>query len=118
MIFCDLPRESKIVRRLKPTRVCAGCGDTFTPHKHGGHALYCIPCREKSMRVRGALSSKIKQAIKRGELAPITADTKCIDCGSPAYGYEHRDYSKPLDVVPICRRCNWRRGAAGNLSRA
>ena len=39
----------------------------------------------------------------------------CADCAAPAYGYEHRDYFKPLDVVPICLRCNNLRGMSINL---
>ena len=29
-----------------------------------------------------------------------------------AYDYDHRDYSKPLEVDPVCRRCNQMRGPA------
>lgn len=36
----------------------------------------------------------------------------CVDCSEIASVYDHRDYSKPLDVVPVCRRCNSLRGAA------
>jgi hypothetical protein len=36
----------------------------------------------------------------------------CVDCGKTAHGYDHRDYRKPLDVVPICRSCNYKRGPA------
>lgn len=36
----------------------------------------------------------------------------CNDCGIAATEYDHRDYNKPLDVVPICRSCNARRGRA------
>jgi hypothetical protein len=34
----------------------------------------------------------------------------CVDCGSRATQYEHRDYNKPLDVEPVCVTCNNRRG--------
>jgi hypothetical protein len=36
----------------------------------------------------------------------------CVDCERPATIYEHRDYSKPLDVEPVCHLCNVRRGPA------
>lgn len=36
----------------------------------------------------------------------------CVDCGLPATEYEHRDYSKPLVVVPTCHKCNIARGPA------
>ena len=37
---------------------------------------------------------------------------KCVDCGANATDYDHRDYNKPLDVEPVCRSCNIRRGNA------
>ena len=37
---------------------------------------------------------------------------QCVDCGCKASEYDHRDYNKPLDVVPVCRGCNARRGQA------
>lgn len=42
-------------------------------------------------------------------MPPPTA-CKCADCGEPAYCYDHRDYRKPIDVQPVCRACNQRRG--------
>ena len=36
----------------------------------------------------------------------------CADCGKAASEYDHRDYNKPLDVEPVCRSCNIRRGSA------
>lgn len=36
----------------------------------------------------------------------------CTDCGCAATEYDHRDYGRPLDVVPVCRRCNALRGKA------
>jgi hypothetical protein len=47
----------------------------------------------------------------RGELIDATT-LMCADCSGPAALYEHRDYGKPDDVVPICRPCNIRRGPA------
>lgn len=37
----------------------------------------------------------------------------CVDCKrKPAAVYDHRDYSKPLEVEPVCHWCNGRRGPA------
>lgn len=41
---------------------------------------------------------------------------KCSDCSEAACFYDHRDYLEPLDVVPVCRRCNGLRGPADFLS--
>ena len=52
----------------------------------------------------------LKIAIANGTIPKIDSDTKCVDCGVPAMVYDHRDYSKPLFVEPVCNRCNNRRG--------
>lgn len=48
-------------------------------------------------------------AIKVGAL-PEAKTQRCVDCGERAEGWDHRDYSKPLDVQAVCGRCNTRRG--------
>jgi hypothetical protein len=49
------------------------------------------------------------QAIKQGKLARPSAFA-CADCGKPATQYDHRDYSRPLHVEPVCGSCNKLRG--------
>lgn len=51
-------------------------------------------------------------AKKRGLLAVLDGEIQCSDCDLPAVVYDHRDYGKPLDVSPVCLRCNRIRGAA------
>ena len=50
-------------------------------------------------------------AVKRGSLR-VAKSLTCVDCGRQARDYDHRDYSRPLDVQPVCRSCNLRRGPA------
>lgn len=38
----------------------------------------------------------------------------CVDCGSPAKQFDHRDYFRPFHVSPVCVKCNANRG--GGLS--
>ena len=54
---------------------------------------------------------EVSKAIARGDLEK-PALFKCEDCGKRASEYDHRDYNKPLDVVPVCRSCNHWRGPA------
>lgn len=55
----------------------------------------------------------VNKAIKRGLLPDLkSGEYACVDCGRVAHEYEHRDYSRPLDVEPVCRSCNKRRGSA------
>ena len=56
--------------------------------------------------------NKVSYAIRKGQLAKLDGSVKCVDCDEPAKFYDHRDYSKPLDVQPVCQRCNRRRGPA------
>jgi predicted nucleic acid-binding Zn ribbon protein len=55
----------------------------------------------------------VKRAVDKGELQPPYSFS-CVDCGNDAEVYDHRDYLKPLDVHPVCRGCNVRRGSAIN----
>jgi hypothetical protein len=59
--------------------------------------------------------SAVAAAIRRGELIDLaSADIPCVDCGGKATVYDHRDYAYPLDVEPVCRSCNSKRGSALN----
>lgn len=76
--------------------------------------LRCPECRSRYDDARDvagmrAAHKAVKLAIKTGALLPARAHV-CTDCGSPAVCYDHRDYSRPLDVQPVCIGCNWRRG--------
>jgi hypothetical protein len=52
-----------------------------------------------------------REAVRIGELPPAST-LPCIDCGTVAYCYDHRDYYKPTVVDPVCRSCNVLRGPA------
>ncbi len=60
-------------------------------------------------RLRNQAHNLMRKEIKAGRLLPASAH-KCVDCGKPAKGYDHRDYRKPLDIQPVCIGCNNRRG--------
>lgn len=49
-------------------------------------------------------------AIRNGDLPKLDGSVPCVDCSEPAAEYDHRDYKKPLDVEPVCQRCNQARG--------
>ena len=54
----------------------------------------------------------VANAIKNGSLADLKKQyIKCSDCDNRATVYDHRDYTKPLMVDPVCKSCNWHRGA-------
>lgn len=47
--------------------------------------------------------------VRAGRL-PKPTTLKCVDCENMASVYDHRNYTRPLDVVPVCRSCNKARG--------
>ena len=60
--------------------------------------------------LRRKAAALITQAVRKGLLPPART-LICVDCGKQARDYDHRDYSKPLNVNPVCRGCNLRRGS-------
>ena len=90
---------------------CSFCNEQIVGRHH--LAKTCLPCATYSNEKTGAMAaiSAVAKAVKNGILAPVKT-LICIDCGSPAQCYEHRDYNKPLEVEPVCRKCNFRRGSA------
>jgi len=55
----------------------------------------------------------VATAIRKGALLHPRG-MACSDCKGAAIEYDHRDYAKPLEVAPVCRRCNLARGTALN----
>jgi hypothetical protein len=56
-------------------------------------------------------SQLVYRAIRNGLLAH-PSEFQCSDCTRRAESYDHRFYSDPLLVEPVCRGCNGRRGPA------
>lgn len=89
---------------------CLTCGKPFD---RNGLTQWCCECAAiratdlARRRSRGATA--VMRAIKAGRLKPAK-ECKCADCGKPAACYDHRDYDKPLDVDPVCKRCDCLRG--------
>src|SRR5688572_26318932 len=62
--------------------------------------------------------NKVASEIRAGRLPRLRAfidhppsTIVCVDCGTRlANCYDHRDYSQPLKVDPVCTRCNMHRG--------
>lgn len=82
---------------------------------HPGYMATASKKRYPLVKKSGATKalSKVKYAIKKGRLLSLKNNyILCVDCGKRATQYDHRDYSKPLDVKPVCRSCNLYRGPA------
>jgi hypothetical protein len=103
-----LPRNKE--RRETATFQCVTCLQLFRV-RFFKHKRSCVDCEDLRQKAKEAAVRKIKAEIKAGRMPPA-ATHKCVDCGEPASMYDHRDYSKPLEVSPVCRSCNWERGPA------
>lgn len=100
-----MPRIAKI-RAQKPIKHCSRCGAT-----HARVSYYCHPCSFILSDLSKVATRPVSKLIRWG-LIPKAKSLDCVDCGLKAHDYDHRDYSRPLDVVPVCRGCNIRRGPA------
>ena len=117
------PHVAEILSVIHPCHTCGRPTSrvNLLPSYQPGKALrrrrVCVPCKARAERARLVKSGQyaahkaVRLAVLRGAMQPV-AGQACADCNGPATEYEHRDYGKPLDVVPICRRCNIRRGPA------
>lgn len=58
-------------------------------------------------------SNIVRRMVLNGELKKLSESyIKCVDCESRARVYDHRDYTKPREVSPVCHSCNAVRGKA------
>ena len=58
-----------------------------------------------------AARRQVRDATFTGRLPRLPREYRaCVDCGARALIWDHRDYSRPLDVQPVCRQCNIARG--------
>lgn len=78
-----------------------------------GRFLTCHDCYAAARPSKA--HAAVSKAVSSGRL-PRASTLYCVDCGAFAYDYDHRDYDRPLDVVPVCRRCNLMRGPAKQLA--
>lgn len=91
---------------------CGTCG-LFTRGwlSNAGVNWHWRTSRPHCAHCKGKAQSAVHKAVRAGEILPARG-LACADCGKPAYGFDHRDYTKPLAVDPVCRSCNWHRGPA------
>ena len=58
---------------------------------------------------------KVRYRWKKGYI-PKPTDCICAHCNAQAQEYHHEDYSKPLDVIPLCKPCHIKRHATQEVS--
>lgn len=102
---------------IKRTGYCHTCGIELKnklAYYCQPHSIERISIRFLNAQQKGALAATriVHKAIKTGNLPKLDGSIFCVDCGAPARNYDHRDYSKPLEVEPVCHSCNLLRGPA------
>lgn len=114
-IPCDKERRKELYA-IKP-RYCKICNFDIT--RRSNKATFCYACAAVRAKKSSANTPKYvpsndndkcrkitKYAVKIGFL-PSPTVFECARCGErKAECYDHRDYSKPLHVYPVCRKCN------------
>ena len=72
--------------------------------------------RYMTTKLSGAQRAKrlVQVAIRDGILKSLKKNVViCVDCKvERAHQYDHRDYNYPLQVEPVCGKCNYKRGKA------
>lgn len=106
----------KALEQSLPARQCARCGGDIPSSRRKGSPYCSCKCAADMTRLAQKAGAIVGAAKRRGELPRLDGSVACIDCGKPAKHYEHRDYHKPLDVVPVCQSCNIKRGPVHTFS--
>ena len=89
---------------------CICCGEEI--NRWGGTTThFCIGCHGIQRDEAKRAIQVVSDAKRRGDI-PKADTLTCVDCGAPASVYDHRDYSKPMAIKPVCRACNVFRGPA------
>lgn len=98
-------------RYTAPCFTCFHCHGEFRIRGIGGKKLFCVDCESLVEMHKSRATQAVKRAVKAGHIKPANTFS-CVDCGSPADRYDHRDYSQRLAVEPVCCSCNGHRGPA------
>jgi hypothetical protein len=131
-VCCPECRECRQVRRDSTARLCKSCacrrgGRAPKPSKIRGEVRHCIRCRAQfwyrpSEGARRFCSADCANAARRRADHDVRAKARwtvnnairdgviqrepCEECGGPNSEAHHEDYSQPLAVRWLCRRCH------------
>lgn len=101
--------------KKKASSECKVCGNSYLLAGVRSHSPYCsASCATAVAHARAKVINAVNKAVKQGALKR-PSELQCVDCGAKAREYDHRRYMQPLNVVPVCRPCNLKRGAAEDV---
>lgn len=94
---------------------CSKCGGPLEAHRLGKYR-YCNKCNAENQRLNRVPYSNLSdlQKMKSNARAYLKMNIKrgkvekgvCCRCGSEKTEAHHKDYSKPLEVIWLCRPCH------------
>ena len=89
---------------------CSRCGI-----KHSRNHGWCLECHNSNMktwRKNNPLTEKQKIKDRARSYAGVylrkgmIKKDNCVECGSSKSQMHHPDYTKPLDIIWLCRQCH------------
>lgn len=107
MQVANLPARAGVIKPPSQNP-CIDCGN---PTNRTKAAKRCHSCAGLVAKFQNTAMYRVQLLINQGVIAKPGAHA-CVDCGAQATCYDHRDYSKPWAVEPVCDRCNTLRGPA------
>lgn len=124
--YCFACRPARVDFKDAPPKPCKGCGVAINDQCRTIQQLsaksYCSQCAEERLKLyrrervkKPSNDNEVARqltlyAVKIGFLQHPSLYV-CMDCKRrQAQCYDHRDYSKPLEVDAVCCRCNSIRG--------
>jgi hypothetical protein len=97
-------REKNRIYRIKNKEICKQrTKDCMKKNKEYYRLKFSLYKQENPEKYRAHLD--VGNAVKRGALKKAT-NCKCAVCGNQAQEYHHPDYSKTLEVTPLCILCH------------
>lgn len=99
----------------QPKKTCSKCGEQLEETRQGKYR-YCRKCHAEYMRKTRPKHSELSKkerdrstarrmanaAVKKGQIKK----KPCERCGAVKSEKHHDDYSKPLEVIWLCRPCH------------
>lgn len=110
IIHCDSKSKSHTVRR------CRAC-KAFLARQWRKSDKGKISTKKNNDSKKNTNLMSAKSAVYilvRAKKLKKASNFNCLDCGMKAEVYDHRDYKKPLDIEPVCKSCNYKRGSGKN----
>lgn len=85
------------VNRLGKSRYCLKCHNSYMKKTRKKHSELT-----EEQKLKANCKSYLNTYLRRGKIIK----TPCVNCSSLLVQAHHEDYSKPLKVIWLCRKCH------------